>query len=182
MATTRVIAQSGISEKLLSAVKDIVMTFKAGDVDKDQSVKLGALFNEASAVNAVNMLKDARAKGAEILLGDLTNNGAVIQPHLIGNVKPGTPLWDREVFGPGIYDDCNILLSLCQCLNSLPDLVIVFAAVETVDEAVDLANASDYSLAASIWSADQYAAQRTAARIHSGIHNWYHVQGLKDSD
>lgn len=104
MATTRVIAQSGISEKLLSAVKDIVGTMKAGDVDQDQSVKLGALFNEASAVNAVNMLKDAEAKGAEILLGDLTNNGAVIQPHLVVNVKPGIPLWDREVFGPGNSD------------------------------------------------------------------------------
>lgn len=103
MATTRVIAQSGISEKLLSAVKDIVQTMKAGDVDKDQSVKLGALFNEASAVNAVKMLKDAQTTGAQIILGDLTNNGAVIQPHLVGNVKPGTPLWDREVFGPGMF-------------------------------------------------------------------------------
>ena len=50
-------------------------------------------------------------------------------------------------------------------------LVIVFVVVETVDEAVETANASDYSLSASLWTSDVYAAQSTASRIRAG--QWF---------
>ncbi|KAF4617005.1 hypothetical protein D9613_008508 [Agrocybe pediades] len=149
MATSRVIVQSGIADKLIGAIKDIVQPFKAGDVQTAQSVQMGALFSEASADNAISMVKDAQANGAEVILGDLNKNGAVIQPHLVKNVAPGMRLWDREVFGP----------------------VLSIATFETVDEAVSLANASDYSLSASVYSADVWAAKKIASRIRSGYTN-----------
>lgn len=46
--------------------------------------------------------------------------------------------------------------------------VVVFVVVETVDEAVETANASEYSLSASLWTRDVYAAQSTASRIRAG--------------
>jgi len=87
----------------LTAIKEITSTLKAGDVVHDASVHMGPLFTEASAINAIAMVKDAQANGAELIVGDLNRNGAVVQPHILKNVKPGTWLWDREVFGPGNY-------------------------------------------------------------------------------
>lgn len=101
MASTRVIAQSGVADKLISQVKEIVGSLRAGDVQNDKGVSLGALFSEASANNAVRVVKDALANGAELILGDVSNQKAVVQPHLLKNVKPGTTLWDRETFAPG---------------------------------------------------------------------------------
>lgn len=48
--------------------------------------------------------------------------------------------------------------------------VIIFAVVETIDEAVDTANASEYSLSASLWTKDIYAGQAIASRIRAGKH------------
>lgn len=111
MATSRVIVQSGIAGNLISAIKNIIQPYKAGDVQS--SADMGALFSEGSANNAVAMIKEAQADGAEVILGDVNRNGAVIQPHLVKNVAPGMRLWDREVFGPG---ECYELLGGSQSL------------------------------------------------------------------
>lgn len=112
MATSRVIAQRGISDQLLAVIKSLIETLKAGDVGNDKSVALGALFNEGSASSVVKMLKDAQEKGADIVTGDVSNIGAVVQPHLVANVKSGMQIWDREVFGPGAYLTPNTDLEL----------------------------------------------------------------------
>ena len=49
--------------------------------------------------------REAEADGADILLGDGNRKGAVIQPHIITNVKPGMRLWERESFGPREYSE-----------------------------------------------------------------------------
>ncbi|KAF8869639.1 Aldehyde/histidinol dehydrogenase [Gymnopilus junonius] len=149
MASTRVIAQSGVTDKLISQVKEIAGSLRAGDVQNDKGVSLGALFTEASANNAISAVKDALENGAELILGDVSNRKAVVQPHLLKNVKPGTRLWDKETFAP----------------------VLSFAVVDTIDEAVDLANASEYSLSAALWSNDIWSAQDIATRINSGYTN-----------
>ena len=46
--------------------------------------------------------------------------------------------------------------------------VIVFAVVETVDEAVDTANATEYSLSAALWTKDIYNGQKIASCIRAG--------------
>lgn len=48
--------------------------------------------------------------------------------------------------------------------------VVVFVVVDSVDEAVELANASEYSLTAGVWSDNAYAAQHVAMRVRSGVH------------
>lgn len=66
-----------------------------------------------------------------------------MQPHVVTGVKPGMELWDRESFGP----------------------VIVLTEVDTVDEAVELANQSEYSLAGALFTRDVNAALDVGARI-----------------
>ncbi|TDL25407.1 ALDH-like protein [Rickenella mellea] len=122
VSTERVIVQRNIAAALQSELVAICGRLKAGDHINDPSVNLSCLFSESSAANVLSTIEEAASAGAQVLLGDMKRDGAVIQPHVLSGVKPGMRAWDRESFGP----------------------VIVIAVVDTVDEAVDLANASDY--------------------------------------
>lgn len=101
MSTERVIVQRGASEKLIPLIKQLASTIKAGNYAEWPKVQLSALFTTASAENVVSMIKEAQAEGAEVILGDIKNEGTIVQPHVITGVKPGMKLWDRESFGPG---------------------------------------------------------------------------------
>ncbi|KAG6828224.1 hypothetical protein H0H92_008757 [Tricholoma furcatifolium] len=147
MSTERVIVQSGVAPRLLEAVKSLT---------KNLDGTMGPLFTDVHATNVVGMLKEAVDGGeAELLYGDLTRKQAVVQPHLVkfaskgSETGKGVRAWEKESFGP----------------------VIVFATVETVDEAVELANASEYTLAAAVWTNDIYKAQEVANRVRSGFTN-----------
>ncbi|TFK75486.1 aldehyde dehydrogenase [Pluteus cervinus] len=149
MSTERVIVQSGVAQELTNAVRSLTQSLRAGNTTDDPKAQLSALFTESSAENVVNMLKSAKDDGAEVILGDLDRKGAVVQPHLLTGVKPGMALWERESFGP----------------------VVAFTIVDSVDEAVELANQTDYSLSAAVWTSDLYQAQQISASIHSGYVN-----------
>ncbi|KAF8804740.1 aldehyde dehydrogenase [Phlegmacium glaucopus] len=146
MSTERVIVQSGIAEQFIDKVKEFAQRLKAGDNVNDPSAHIGAVFAESSAANIVSLIKEAKEQGAEVVLGDISHKGTIIQPHLLRNVTVDMRVWKRETFGP----------------------VIVFAVVDTVDEAVETANASEYSLSASLWTSDVFAGQLTASRIRAG--------------
>ncbi|KLO14001.1 aldehyde dehydrogenase [Schizopora paradoxa] len=146
MSTERVIVQKAVSAELIDKVTTLCRKVKAGDVRKDPSVKFPSVMNEVFAENILGMMREAKDAGAEVILGDLTRDGPVIQPHLLKGVKPGMRAWDRESFGP----------------------VVGFAVVDTIDEAVELANASDYSLTASLWTRDVNNAIDVASRLRAG--------------
>ncbi|KAI5118594.1 hypothetical protein M0805_004169 [Coniferiporia weirii] len=146
MSTERVIVQRKAAETLVPKLQEHFASLKAGDPSADPAFKLSALFSEGSAENVMNMLKEARDAGAKLLVGDLNRDGALIQPHLIQDVKPGMRAWDRESFGP----------------------VVGIAVVDTIDEAVEMANATDYTLTASVWTKDVNQALDVASRIRSG--------------
>ncbi|KAI0075312.1 aldehyde dehydrogenase [Panus rudis PR-1116 ss-1] len=149
MSTERVIAQSEAAKKLIPAIQKLMNSLKAGDPHSDPNHHLSALFTEASAENVVNMIKEAKEQGAEVLVGDVKREGAVIQPHVIGGVKTSMRIWQRETFGP----------------------VVVVTAADTIDEVVELANQTDYSLAASLWTKDLNLALDVGSRIRAGSTN-----------
>ncbi|KAF8477955.1 aldehyde dehydrogenase [Russula ochroleuca] len=147
MATERVIVQRPVLEPLVSAIKQHLSTLTVGD---PKNSELSSLFTERHADGIIAMVKEAKEAGAEVLLGDMKKAGpALLKPHILLGVKPETRLWQRESFGP----------------------VLILAVVDTIDEAVELANASDYSLAASLWTKDVYNAMNVAMRIRSGSVN-----------
>ncbi|KAH8116163.1 aldehyde dehydrogenase [Phellopilus nigrolimitatus] len=105
------------------------------------------LTNPATQLSALfTWLREARDSGAELLVGDLNREGTVVQPHLIKGVRPGMRAWERESFGP----------------------VVGIAVVDTVDEAIEMANATEYSLSASVWTKDINRALDVASQIRSG--------------
>jgi acyl-CoA reductase-like NAD-dependent aldehyde dehydrogenase len=166
MSTERVIVQSAVADRLLNEIQGIVQDLRPGDVVNDSSASLGALFTESSAENVVGMIKDAVKDGATVFLGDVTRQSSMVAPHLVKNVKPGMRLWDRETFGPGAFSPYAFI----QCTGLITLLVVVFAVAETVQEAIELANASEYSLSASLWTSNVFEGQRIAGLIRTGRH------------
>jgi len=146
MSTERVIVQKSVSAALIEKVTTLCRTLKAGDCRTDPTAKLPCVMNEVFAENILGMMREAKDAGAEVVLGDLKRDGPLIQPHLLKGVKPGMKAWDRESFGP----------------------VVGFAVVDTVDEAVELANTSDYSLTASLWTSDINRAIDVGSRLRAG--------------
>ncbi|ESK92591.1 vanillin dehydrogenase [Moniliophthora roreri MCA 2997] len=144
MSTERVIAQSGVAEELFAEICSLANKLKSEQ-------KLGALFSQDHAESVLGLVREAQKEGAQVLVGDVTRSGAVVNPHVLLVEKPNRKMrfWERESFGP----------------------VVLVTMVETVDEAVDLANASDYSLTSSLWTSDLYLAQQVASRINAGYTN-----------
>ncbi|KAI0831987.1 aldehyde dehydrogenase [Trametes gibbosa] len=162
MSTERVIVQRGAADMLLEHLTNLFRRIKAGEPHVD-GTNIAAVFSQGSAENAVGMVKDAVKEGAKVLVGDQSRQGAILQPHLLVDVKPGMRIWDRETFAP----------------------VLVVAVVDTIDEAVDMANASDYSLVAGVWTKDVNKAFNVSAKIHAGEYNingpTVHVETIREN-
>ncbi|KAI0741632.1 aldehyde dehydrogenase [Daedaleopsis nitida] len=145
MSTERVIVHRGVAPMLLRELTTLFKRATAGNIETDPSAVLGALFTPGSAENVLAMIKDAVANGATLVLGDVKRQGTIVQPHIVTDVKPGMKLWERESFGP----------------------VAVVAVVDTIDEAVDLANASEYSMSAGLWTKDVHGTFDITSRIRA---------------
>lgn len=100
MSTERVIVQRKAAETLIPAITKLMSKIKAGDARTHPEL-LSAVFTEQSAASVLSLITEAEADGATVLVGDKTRAGAVIQPHVLLDVKPGMKMWDRESFGPG---------------------------------------------------------------------------------
>jgi benzaldehyde dehydrogenase (NAD) len=112
----------------------------------DDSVQIGPIINERQAANVDRIVAETRGQGATVLAGG-TRNGLFFEPTVIVGVRPGMAAFDEEIFGP----------------------VAPITTFSSDDEAVALANGTDYGLVAAVASADLAHAQRVADRLHSGV-------------
>lgn len=81
LSTERLIVQRKASETLIPQIVELMKTFTADDTYKNAQ-GLSALFSEASAAKIVAMVEEAQYQGAELLLGDGSRKGSVVQPHV----------------------------------------------------------------------------------------------------
>jgi aldehyde dehydrogenase (NAD+) len=84
--------------------------------------------------------------GGSPLTGGKLKNGYFFQPTLVDEVTPGSPMFREEVFGP----------------------VLAITGFADVDEAVELANGTDYGLVAGVWTTNVSTAQRMIRDVVSG--------------
>jgi acyl-CoA reductase-like NAD-dependent aldehyde dehydrogenase len=143
MSTDRVIVQRGISEALITALKAIALKIHA---NTEPGGHIGPLIPPSSAERVVSLLTDAHARGAEVLVGDLSHRDAILQPHILLGVEPGWPLWEKESFGP----------------------VFAIKVADTEDELIELANQTDYSLMGALWTRDLDKGLKLARRVRVG--------------
>lgn len=150
MSTERVIAQSGIVDKLTELISKKASNIKSGRPG-EEGIKLGPLFTPNGAVNVVEQLKEAKASGAKVHVGNVPEQAegdfkTVVQPHVLSSITRDMKIWKQETFGP----------------------VISITSVETIDEAITAANDSEYSLIAALWTTNLHSATEVAPRIRAG--------------
>ncbi|MCZ4248831.1 aldehyde dehydrogenase family protein [Bacillus amyloliquefaciens] len=134
-ATSRVIIQSGIydrfKEKLLQRTKEITI----GD-SLQEDVWMGPISSKNQLDNCLSYIEKGRQEGASLLIGgekpegEKYQNGYFIEPAIFENVKTGMTIAQEEIFGP----------------------VIALLKVDTLKEALDIANDVKYGLSASIFT------------------------------
>lgn len=105
MLTTRVIVQRSVADTLISELKALVQKLKAGP---EEDANVIGVRNTIFAERVIEFVKDAKDKGAEILVGDLKNDGSIIQPHLLLGYTRDMNAWKDEIFGPG---ECAMFLA-----------------------------------------------------------------------
>jgi benzaldehyde dehydrogenase (NAD) len=145
MSTERVIATAGVADALAGKLADRAGKLVAGD-PREQGTMIGPVVDDESRERVLELIADAREKGAEVLAGGQAD-GNVIAPTVVDRVTPEMRLYGEESFGP----------------------VVAIVRVDGPDEAVAVANDTEYGLAAAVFGGDVDAALEIARRIESGI-------------
>jgi succinate-semialdehyde dehydrogenase/glutarate-semialdehyde dehydrogenase len=148
VAAKRFILADEIADSFLETFQAALTTLKPGD-PMNQATTLAPLSTEAALVDLLDQIKGAVAKGAKVLLGGnrIDRPGSFMQPTIITNIKPSNPAYREEFFGP----------------------VALIFRVRNEDEAVALANDSDYGLGGSIFTKNVALGKQVASRIDPGM-------------
>jgi acyl-CoA reductase-like NAD-dependent aldehyde dehydrogenase len=145
MSTERVIVDQKIGDDFVGRFKTKAETLTIGD-PKDGQFALAGLVDASSVTRLNALIADAKDKGAKIVTGGQTN-GLLFPPTILDHVTRDMRIYSEESFGP----------------------VVAVIRAKGLDDAVALANDSDYGLSAAVFGRDVGRAFGVARRIESGI-------------
>lgn len=154
MSTERIIVHEGIADAFVAALAAKTSALPAGN--PRGQVVLGALVTPEAAEKMDRIIADATAKGGTVTAGG-SRDGSVVSATLIDHVDAGMTIYQEESFGP----------------------VKPIIRVANDDEAVRVANDTEYGLSAAVFSQNIQRAMAVADRIESGI---CHINGPTVSD
>jgi aminomuconate-semialdehyde/2-hydroxymuconate-6-semialdehyde dehydrogenase len=160
---SRILIEKSIYEKFKTAFVEKVSKMKVGN-PQDPTTKTGAVVSEQHMNKVLSYIALAKEEGGTVLCGGErvllegeNAGGYFIQPTVIEGLGPDCRTNREEIFGP----------------------VVTLQPFETEEEALHLANATEYGLACSIWTSDLTRAHRFSSKIESGI-VWVNCWLLRD--
>lgn len=147
-AATRIYAHHLVVKDLEKLMKQKMESIKVGD-PKDKSSDIGPLISEKHRYLVHQKVQKAINDGATLITGGkvIDGIGFYYTPTLLSNVKQDNSIIQTEVFGP----------------------VITITSVKDDEEAIKLANDSEYGLASSIWTKDVGKALEISKKIQAGV-------------
>ncbi|WP_265267414.1 NAD-dependent succinate-semialdehyde dehydrogenase [Sphingomonas lycopersici] len=147
-AANRFYVQRGIHDRFVERLVERMGALAVGP-GIDAATQCGAMINRQSIEKIDRLVADAVQRGAQIRLGGraLAGAGFFYPPSVLANVRQGSAILDEEVFGP----------------------VAAVLPFDDAEEAIRLANATEYGLAAYVYSADLKRALNIAERIECGM-------------
>lgn len=160
---SRILVQDTLYDRFISDFTAKVAAMRVGDPLLEET-KTGAVVSKAHMEKIVSYIDLAREEGGQILCGGKRAivegrcaNGYFIEPTVIAGLGPDCRTNREEIFGP----------------------VVTIQKFSDEEHALQLANASEYGLAASLWTSDVTRAHLFSARIESGI-VWVNTWLLRD--
>jgi succinate-semialdehyde dehydrogenase/glutarate-semialdehyde dehydrogenase len=147
-AAKRFIVMAAVADRFLAKFKASLEALKAGD-PMDEKTTQGPLSSEAALLQLLAQVDAAVKGGATLLMGGkrIDRPGSFMQPTILTDIRPGNPAYRDEFFGP----------------------VVSLFRVKTEDEAIALANDSDFGLGGSVWTQDESRGRRVASRVDTGM-------------
>ena len=147
MAGSRLIVHRDIAEDLVERVAARARTIRLGD-PQDEATEMGPISNQPQYDRVCAHLRDAQAEGATLVTGGVADVGSgwFIQPTIFTNTRSSMRVVREEVFGP----------------------VLAVSTFDSEEEAIAMANDTDYGLAGSVWTLNIQRAHRMAQRMRAG--------------
>ncbi len=144
MGVKRVIVQNGVADEFASKLVEETEKLVMGN-PMDDKTNLGTLISQNAAIQVEQTVNDAIDKGAKVLTG-AKRDGAFYHATVLDNVKMDMDLVSRETFGP----------------------IAPIIRIDSLDEAIEVANDTEYGLQAGVFTSDYKAAMRCVREIESG--------------
>jgi acyl-CoA reductase-like NAD-dependent aldehyde dehydrogenase len=161
LSGTRLLIEEGIYDPFIARFKERVAHTKQGDPREPDTV-VGPLVTRTHLERVQGFVERAIEAGARLEFGGRINpelGHLYYEPTLFSGVSQGSELWQREVFGP----------------------VLLAEKFSSEAELIELANHTDYGLAAMIFTRDQPKAERIAAQLVAGT-VWINCFYVRDLD
>ena len=155
---SRVLVERSIYNEFRDAFVERVAGLRVGNPN-DDNTQLGPLVSKAHFDKVMACLDRARSEGGRFLVGGhaLDRAGWFVSPAVVEGLGPDTASNREEIFGP----------------------VATLQAFDSEEEALALANATEYGLAAMLWTRDLDRAHRLSARLRAGI-IWVNTWLMRD--
>ncbi len=143
-----------IIEKMITKMRD----WKMGDPTQADTI-VGPMIEQKHFDKVKSYLDKAKSEGAQLVYGGTASDevGLFVEPTIFSDVTADMSIFKEEIFGP----------------------ILAVTAFDTEEEALKLANDTDYGLAASIYTSDIYRAQRAAAAVNAGTIS---INGFSEGD
>ncbi|WP_312507096.1 aldehyde dehydrogenase family protein [Lysinibacillus sp.] len=162
-AGARLIIEETVKDSFVSQLVEKFQALQVGPGEAD--LDMGPLLNERQFTKITGLLQQAKADGyvitgGEPLLIEGYDKGYYIQPTILDGVDSKDPLAQEEIFGP----------------------VLTVLTFSSVQEAIALANSTDYGLVAGVWSQNIDTAHFVASRVQAGqvfINNYGAAGGIQ---
>jgi aldehyde dehydrogenase (NAD+) len=151
-ATSRIIVQKNVYREFCDRLIDRAKALRVGN-GLDAATELGPLINEAQLQKVMKYVEIGRNEGAKIVAGGnrlvkaAFAKGCFHEPTIFADCAPAMRIAQEEIFGP----------------------VVALIPVDTLDEALEIANGVVYGLSASIYTRDVNQALRATRDLHTGI-------------
>lgn len=155
---TRILVQESIYDQFLEKITNRIKDIKVG-LTSDNDAGFGPLVSQKQLETVMGYINKTKSEGAKLLAGGNQlegdySKGFFVEPTLF-EISPDNTIWHEEIFGP----------------------VAGITKFKTDDEAIALANHSEYGLAGAVWSKDLTRAEKVAAQLETGTVwlNEYHL-------
>jgi len=146
-ACSRAIIDSRVYDTMLEKIADRTAKIKLAD-PTDQSTTMSAVINEKAFKSINAYIEKGKSEGGRVLIGGGSDGeqGFFIEPTVIADVKPGATIEQEEIFGP----------------------VLAVIKAENYDDALKIANDTQFGLTGAVYSADEAKLDRARKEFHVG--------------